>query len=116
MLRLLSDECFEGKIVRGLRRLHPSLDLVRVQDVGLQSRPDPEVLAWAAAENRILLTHDRRTVARFAYARVQAGEPMPGVFIIDNTIRVRDAINAILLADGASEQDEWRDQVAFLPV
>ena len=45
MLRLLSDECFEGKVVRGLRRLRPDLDLVRVQDVGLMGVQDPGVLA-----------------------------------------------------------------------
>jgi Domain of unknown function (DUF5615) len=114
MLRLLSDECFEGKIVRGLRRLRPDLDLVRVQEVGLQGKDDPEILAWAASQNRVLLTHDRQTVPGFAYARVHAAESMPGVFIIDDKIRVREAIDAVLLADGASEQAEWRDQVVFL--
>jgi hypothetical protein len=115
MLRLLSDECFEGKVVRGLRRLRPGLDLVRVQDVGLQSRSDADVLAWAATENPVLLTHDRQTVPGFAYARVRAGESMPGVFVVDDKVPVRAAIDAVLLADGASEQDEWRDQVVFLP-
>src|SRR4051812_49376839 len=100
MLRLLSDECFEGKIVRGLRRVRPGLDLLRVQEVGLQGKGDPDILAWAASENRILLTHDRQTIPGFAYARVHGGEPMPGVFIIDDKIRVRDAIDSILLADG----------------
>jgi hypothetical protein len=92
------------------------LDLVRAQDVGLQGSNDPQVLAWAAAETRILLTHDRQTVPGFAYARVRAAEPMPGVFVIDDKIPVRQAIDAILLADGASEQDEWRDQVVFLKI
>ena len=89
MLRLLSDECFEGKVVRGLRRRRPSLDLVRVQDVGLRGMNDPGVLAWAATENRILLTHDRQTVPGFAYARVLGGEPMPGVFVINDKTPVR---------------------------
>ena len=35
MLRLLSDENFDGKIIRGLFLRQPNLDLVRVQDVGL---------------------------------------------------------------------------------
>jgi hypothetical protein len=37
------------------------LDVVRVQDVGLAETPDPVILAWAAGEERILLTHDRET-------------------------------------------------------
>ena len=115
MLRLLSDECFDGRIVRGLHHVAPTLDLVRVQDVGLSAIDDLAVLAWAAAEDRILLTHDRQTIPGFAYARVHAGEPMPGVFVIHDKVPVREAIDAILLADGASQPDEWRDQVEFLP-
>ena len=35
-----------------------SVDLVRVQDVGLEQADDTSILAWAAENNRILLTHD----------------------------------------------------------
>lgn len=115
MLRLLSDECFEGKVVRGLRRLRTDLDLVRVQDVGLKGAADPTVLEWDASEGRILLTHDRQTIPGFAHARVRAAEPMPGVFIIDDKVPTRAAIDAILLADGASQPADWQDQVVFLP-
>jgi predicted nuclease of predicted toxin-antitoxin system len=115
MLRLLSDECFDGRIVRGLHRVAPALDLVRVQDVGLSGVGDPSILAWAAAEDRILLTHDRQTIPGFAYGRIRAGKPMPGVFVINDKVPVRDAIDAIRLADGASQPDDWRDRVEFLP-
>ncbi|MEH2266351.1 MAG: DUF5615 family PIN-like protein [Nostoc sp.] len=49
MLKLLSDENFNGDIVRGLFLRQPNLDLLRVQDVGLQEVDDPEILNWAAA-------------------------------------------------------------------
>ena len=52
MLRLLSDENFDGHILRGLFRRLPSIDLVRVQDVGLEHTADSEILEWAAAANR----------------------------------------------------------------
>ena len=69
MLRLVSDENFSGDIVRGLVLRRPTLDLVRLQDTGLEGVEDPAVLAWAAEHNRILLTHDRATMPDFAYAR-----------------------------------------------
>ena len=78
MLRLLSDENFNGDIVRGLRRREPELDLVRVQDIGLMGAEDLDILGWAAENNRVLLTHDRATVPAFAYGRVQAEEAMAG--------------------------------------
>lgn len=58
MLSLLSDENFNGDIVRGVRLRHPNLDLLRVQDVGLREVDAPTILAWAASNGRILLTHD----------------------------------------------------------
>lgn len=84
MIKLASDENFDGDIVRGLLRRLPELELQRVQDAGLLEAPDDEVLAWAAQEQRILLTHDRKTLPNFAYERVRAGEPMPGVFLVSD--------------------------------
>src|SRR5258705_259685 len=109
MLRLLSDENFNGDIVRGL-------DLVRVQDVGLEGADDPDVLAWAAENNRIVLTHDRATMPDFAYARVLAGEAIPGVFVVHDRMPVRQAIDELLLVNECSEQAEWAGTVFYLPL
>ena len=43
MLRLLSDENFNGDIVRGLMLRQPKSDLSRVQDVGLEQADDPTI-------------------------------------------------------------------------
>jgi predicted nuclease of predicted toxin-antitoxin system len=58
MLRFLTDEDFDGRLTSGLLARLPGLDLLRVQDVGLMHTPDPDILAWAAATGRIVLTHD----------------------------------------------------------
>ena len=52
MLRLLADENFNGDIVRALLLRQPDLDIVRVQDVDLAGVDDPDILAWAAANER----------------------------------------------------------------
>lgn len=57
-MRFAADENFNGKILNKLRDRLPELDMLRVQDTPLYGAPDPAVLAWAAAENRVLLTHD----------------------------------------------------------
>ena len=59
MIKLVSDENFDGDILRGLLRRLPELQVVRVLDVDLTATPDPIILAWAAGEGRVLLTHDR---------------------------------------------------------
>ena len=71
MLKLVSDENFNGDILRGLYRRRPSLDVARVQDVGLDATPDPEILAWSAVDDRIVLTHECDTIPYFVYERVR---------------------------------------------
>ena len=59
MLKLVCDEDFDNRILRGIVRRHAGLDIVRIQDVGLSGASDPVILAWAYQEDRVLLTHDR---------------------------------------------------------
>ena len=82
MLRLAADENLSSDIVRGLLRRNAGIDIVRIQDEGLSGADDPRVLTAAAAAGRILVTHDGRTVPRYANQRVERGETMPGVFIV----------------------------------
>jgi predicted nuclease of predicted toxin-antitoxin system len=116
MLHFVSDENFNGDIVRGLLLRHPALDLCRVQDVGLEEADDPTILAWAATHNRIVLTHDHATMPDFAYVRVGAGQPMPGVFVMPDRLAVRQAIEELLLLETCSEQAEWDGLVVYLPL
>src|SRR5262249_14168260 len=110
------DENFNGSSIRGLMRRQPEIDLVRVQDIGLSGADDRAVLAWAAREGRVLLTHDQATVPKYAYERIKAGLPMPGVFVGDTNLPVQQAINDILLLVECSEEHEWAGQVRYLPL
>lgn len=116
MLLLVADENFNNDILRGLLRLNPALDIVRVQDVGLAGSPDPDVLEWAAQENRILLTHDLNTIPKFAYERVGTGKRMPGVIAVNNSVPIRTAIEDILLLAITSDKKDWEGQVIYLPL
>lgn len=115
MLLLAADENFNGDIVRGLLRRQPTLNIVRLQDVKLSGAQDPVVLAWAAQEGRVLLTHDVSTITRYAYERVQAGQPMPGVFEVSRDLPVGRAIEEILLLAECGIEREWEGQVRYLP-
>ena len=78
MLRLASDADVHGEIIRGMRRRLPQIDLVRAQDALPEGTPDPAVLAWAAAANRVLVTNDRNTMVGFAYqVRVERTSARP---------------------------------------
>ena len=116
MLSLLSDENFNGDIVRGLLLRQPNFDLFRVQDVGLREVDDPAILAWAASNERILLTHDRATMPDFAYNRLTRGEPMAGMFVVNDRMPIRQAIDELSLLVDCSEQAEWKNVVLYLPL
>ena len=116
MLRLLADENFNNDIVRGVLRRKPDLDIVRLQDVGLSGTDDPTVLEWAARDGRVVPTHDVTTITRYAYERVQAGQPMPGVFEVSRAISISTAIEDILLLAEYSLRSEWDGQVRYLPL
>jgi Domain of unknown function (DUF5615) len=116
MLRLASDADVHGEIIRGLRRRLPEIDLLRAQDALREGTPDPDLLAWAAAQNRVLITNDRNTMVSFAYKRVAAGGPVPGLIATTNEQSIGSAIDDVLLIAAYMPEDEIRDQiVVFLP-
>jgi hypothetical protein len=84
--------------------------------VGLAAAPDPTILEWAATNDRVLLTHDRRTVPPFAYARVAAGQHMPGVFLVSDDLPTGQAIDEILVAVHCLSPDECKDVVKYFPL
>lgn len=115
MLKLAADEDFNNRILRGVLLRRPELDIVRVQDAALALKDDPNVLEWAASENRALLTHDVSTMTKHAYARVGQGLPMPGVFEVSQELPISVAIEEILLLVECSVEGEWSGQVRYLP-
>ena len=116
MLRFAADEGFDGRIVEGLRLRVPGIDIVTVQERRMRSAPDPPVLAWAASEERVLLTHDRQTMRRFAYERVQNREPMPGVLLLLWPYSIGEIIDDLALMAGATLEGELENQVRYLPL
>lgn len=116
MVRFLADENFNNQIVRGVLRQSPDIDIVRIQDVGLSGADDSTVLAWAAQEGQIVLTHDVATMTTFAYQRIQAELSMPGLFEVSRRVPVGVAIEEIILIAECSIEGEWEGQVRFLPL
>jgi predicted nuclease of predicted toxin-antitoxin system len=117
MIRLLADENLNHDLVRGVVRRQPALDIVRVQAVGLSGAGDPEVLAWAANEQRVVLTHDVNTMPRVGIERVTRGEPMAGLFIVHQQGgTLSTIIDDLILLDECTDTSEWRGRILYLPL
>ena len=78
-------------------------------------RSDPEVLAIAARENRILLSHDRATMPAH-FARFTESQSSPGLILVSQEIDIGTAIEDLLLIWAASSIEEWRDRIWFIPL
>ena len=116
MIRFAADENLNDAIVRGLLRRCPDLDIMRIRDTVMRAAGDPAVLEWAAAEGRVVLTHDVSTMTKHAYERVLAGKRMAGVFEIGHKVPVAVAIEELLLIAECSLEGEWEGQVRYLPL
>jgi hypothetical protein len=85
-LAYLIDENLRGvlmlALVRTATRYGLTLDVVQVGDADAPPRgtPDPDLLVWAEANSRILVSHDRRTMPGHLAQHLGAGRRSPGVF------------------------------------
>jgi hypothetical protein len=114
--RFLADQDFNDHIIRGVLRREPAIDFVRLRDVGLEMRSDAEILAYAAAENRIIVSHDVHTMSAAAQVRLAAAQPISGLLLIHQLTALAPVIDNLILIWAASDAEEWLNQVWFLPL
>ena len=116
MIALLADEDFNARIVRGLRRRLPDLNILTVTSAGLRGSSDSSVVAWAAVNMRVLLTHEVNTMIDAALERVRTGQPMPGVIAVPQPLGIGAAISDLTLIVTIAEPQELEGQVWYLPL
>src|SRR5450432_4351874 len=90
-----ADADLDGRILRGLRRTAPEIDIRTASDAGLAGLNDREVLRIAADSGRILVSHDRRTMPAH-FARYVSGAHSPGVILLREAIPIATAIEEIV--------------------
>lgn len=115
-MKFIADEDFNNDILRGLYRIFPDLDIVRVQDAGLMEKHDREILEWASKEGRVVLTHDYATMINFAYERVEKREKLSGVVVLRQLLPIGEAIAELTILIECSLEGEWENQVVFIPL
>lgn len=114
-VRFQADADLNEDIAAGLVRWEPLIDFRTAEEANLRGLPDPQVLAVAAQENRILVTHDRRTMPRH-FADLIVNQRSPGVVIIAQKVNVGVAIEELLLIWAASDAEEWLNLIVDLPL
>ena len=114
IVRLLADADLKSAIVAGVVRRSSKIDFKRAEEVPLEGLKDPSVLAVAAQEARVLVSHDVSTMPNHLRTMV-AGTTSPGVILIPQRLPIADAIDLLPLLCEAAEREDVQDPSAFCP-
>jgi predicted nuclease of predicted toxin-antitoxin system len=116
VIRFLTDENFNSHIISGVRRRLPEVDIVRVQDIGLDATDDRTILDFASGVGRVVLTHDVDTMVSFAYDSIVSGAPFAGIILVEAKAGLGQVIKDLSLLCLCSNDDELQGQVKYLPL
>ncbi len=114
-VRFQADADLDGRILRGLRRAAPEIDIRSAADAGLAGVEDPGVLRIPADSGRVLGSQDRGTMPGH-FARFISGAQSPGVVLLREAIPLAIAIEELVLIWNASEPEEWIDRLVWIPL
>jgi hypothetical protein len=114
-VRFQADADLDGRILRGLRRTAPEIDIRTAAEAGLEGLGDPDVLRMCADSGRILVSQYRRTMPAH-FARYTAAAPSPGVVLLREAIPIATAIEELVLIWSASEAEEWSGRLVWIPL
>jgi hypothetical protein len=115
MLRFQADADLNQIIVRAVCRREPSMDFQTAQVAGLSGVADPEVLARAAEEGRVLVTHDFQTMPEH-FAEFIMTQQSAGVLLIPQHLPIASAVEDLLLIWATMEAEEWINLIWYLPL
>lgn len=110
-----ADADLDGRALRGLRRAAPEIDIRTAAAAELDGVKDPDVLRIAADSGRILVSQDRRTMP-WHFTRYTATEQSPGVILLREAIPIAIAIEELVLIWSASEAEDWRGRLVWIPL
>jgi hypothetical protein len=114
--RFLADHDLNEHIVTGVLRRQGGVEFRRARALGLQDRPDADVLAYAAEHGLLVVSHDVNTMPAHAHRRLAAGLPLAGLLMVRQTDPVAEVIDSLVLIWSSSEAEEWHGHVVFLPL
>lgn len=119
--RFLLDENLRGPLWEAIQR-HNGLrtvfiDALRVggDEAPILGASDAEVLIWCEAAGRILISGDKRTLPGHLLHHLEGGRNCPGVFLLRPGRSIRAVVSFLTLAVTASDADEWRDSLTYIP-
>ena len=115
MIRFLADADLDEGIVSGCLRREPAMDFLSANDAKLRCLPDPQVLRIAAEQDRVLVSHDFKTMPRHFGEFLQTTGSSPGVFLVKQSAPIGAVIEELVLIWSATDAEEWKNRLVRIP-
>jgi hypothetical protein len=115
MVRFQADADLDQIIVAALVRKDPLIDFRTAAVASLEGLSDGEVLALAATDKRILVTHDAKTMPRHFADFVQSHESV-GVIVVPQHPPVSTVVDELPLIASATSPEDWTNRICYLPL
>jgi len=114
-VRFQADADLNQIIVSAVIRRFPEIDFRTATAVGLAGLKDAEVLALAAGDGRILVTHDHTTMPTHFDVFIRS-TPSPGLIIVPQSLAIREAVDTLILIWAVTQSEEWTNRIVYLPI
>lgn len=120
-IRYQADNDLNRAIVEAVWRLEPRIDFQSAQAAKLDGVPDDIVLAHAAMEQRILVSHDIKTMPRhfaeFLRTSTNSGSSgSSGVLSAPQSLARGKVVDDLLLLWMVDEAEDWVNRIRILPL
>ena len=110
-----ADADLNQAILTGVIRRQPNINFQTATEADLAGLRDSDVLALSARQQRILVTHDRRTMPT-EFAEFIVGNQSSGVLIVSRKTALETVIEELILIWLASTAEEWINRIAKIPL
>ena len=118
MRRFLIDENISPEYRTQLLRHEPSLTVLVIGDEGAPARStlDPDILEWCEQNQFSLITNNRESMPQHLSDHRKKGGHVPAIFTINLEVPMGKIIEELLLIAGASDKDEYINEIKYLPL
>lgn len=114
-IRYQADADLNQVIVTGVLRREASINFQTATAARLEGVKDAEVLAIAAQQQRILISHDRKTMPS-EFAEFITNNQSSGVIIVSRKVAIEVVIEELILIWAVCSAEEWIDRIAKIPL
>jgi hypothetical protein len=118
VIQYLLDEHVDPRLKKALKKNSPEIIAWRIGDPGAPelSTVDPDILVWCEERGFCLVTNNRASMPVHLQNHLEAGRHIPGIFILSPKMTVFETADELSLIWGASEAEEYRDLIWYLPL